>query len=296
MAISALGYLVFEVSEVEPWAKFGKEVLGLAGSKLAKGCYQFRMDEQEWRIEIVEGPSNDLKVLGFEVAGKEQLELTRRRLIHLGHQVELASEDDCRRRRVSRMLRCEDPDGLLVEIYYGAALIPEKPFVSPTGAQFITGAQGVGHVLLTSANVEEMRSFYLDGLGLTHSDVIDVSSEHGKLQFSIDFLHCNSRHHSVALTSRYRPKVKRMGHFMLEMATLDEVGFALERAMAAEVTISRSLGRHTNDQMVSFYAVTPAGFDVEVGWGAIEIDQSPWKTRRYEAMSAWGHKNSISLT
>jgi hypothetical protein len=33
-------------------------------------------------------------------------------------------------------------------------------------------------------------------------------------------------------------------------------------------TIAQTLGRHTNDRIVSFYARTPSGFEVEFGFGA----------------------------
>ena len=78
----------------------------------------------------------------------------------------------------------------------------------------------------------------------------------------------------------------------LETPTLDDVGFALERAQAAGTPIASSLGRHTNDRMVSFYASTPAGFEVEFGFGALEVDDAVWRVTRHDAPSIWGHKRA----
>ena len=52
-----------------------------------------------------------------------------------------------------------------------------------------------------------------------------------------------------------------------------------------------TLGRHPNDQMTSFYARTPSGFEIEFGAGGRRIDMdSEWPVGHYDAMSIWGHK------
>ncbi|MGI9156303.1 MAG: VOC family protein [Marmoricola sp.] len=43
---------------------------------------------------------------------------------------------------------------------------------------------------------------------------------------------------------------------------LDDVGRALERVRKHRVPLSATLGRHRNDQMVSFYVKSPGGFDI----------------------------------
>ncbi len=52
---------------------------------------------------------------------------------------------------------------------------------------------------------------------------------------------------------------------MLEVDQLDDVGRALERVRKHQAPLSATLGRHMNDQMVSFYVRSPGGFDVEFG-------------------------------
>jgi hypothetical protein len=55
------------------------------------------------------------------------------------------------------------------------------------------------------------------------------------------------------------------------------------------VPILRTLGRHANDRMVSFYGVTPSRFAFELGWGARRIDDRDWQVRTYDRISDWGH-------
>ncbi len=65
---------------------------------------------------------------------------------------------------------------------------------------------------------------------------------------------------------------------------------AFDRAWNAGLPIANVLGKHDNDKMFSFYVVTPAGFQLEFGYGARTIDD-PWTDdRRYDRISEWGHQ------
>ncbi len=111
-------------------------------------------------------------------------------------------------------------------------------------------------------------------------------------QINLTFLHCNPRHHSIALAPV--PLPKKLNHIMLEVTSLDDVGFGLDRATAQSTPISSSIGCHTNDQMVSFYMQTPSGFDIEYGFGGLQIDDETWQTTSYDKPSIWGHKGNLN--
>jgi hypothetical protein len=77
---------------------------------------------------------------------------------------------------------------------------------------------------------------------------------------------------------------------MFETLSLDDVGQAYDLALVDEGRIATTIGRHTNDQVVSFYAKSPSGFLVECGWGGLSVDVETWKP--YEVVhgpSLWGH-------
>ena len=78
-------------------------------------------------------------------------------------------------------------------------------------------------------------------------------------------------------------------HLMIEAASLDDVGRALDRCTRRGATVSGSLGRHANDLMVSFYVRTPGGFDVEYGTDGRLVDDATWISRENTAVSLWGH-------
>ena len=287
MSVGSLGYLGLKVKDPAAWDAFAINILGLMPGTPAGAARRYRLDDLGWRIAVEAGETDDLSFLGFEVAGPAELETVRARLAEGGVAVGNGDPDLLAERQVLGLITCQDPDGLTVEIYYGPTLRTETPFASPAGVTgFLTGEQGLGHAVLSTKDMAAARHFYRDLLGFRLSDIIRMqpSPEFG---FDMEFFHCNARHHTLALIPV--PMPKRLHHFMVQVASLDAVGFALERATAAGTPITSSLGRHTNDQMVSFYVRTPAGFEVEFGQGAIEVDDATWRVGRHDKPSSWGH-------
>jgi hypothetical protein len=136
---------------------------------------------------------------------------------------------------------------------------------------------------------EASRRFLEQGIGLVRSDSLTMDTGDGQMRGV--FYHCNPRHHSLALgTPPAGAPPRRLHHMMLEAREVDGVGAVYERILAAGVPIAAGLGRHDNDGMFSFYAVGPAGYQVEVGWGAVQITD-PWDGDHvYDRGSRWGHK------
>jgi len=285
MTIGSLGYLGLRVQNP---AAFGDYVTGVLGLMPGEAQDRYRLDDLAWRIAVEPGDADDLAYVGFEVAGPAELEAVRARLAEGGVAVGNGDPDLLAQRQVLGLVTCQDPDGLAVEIFYGPTLRTEAPFASPAGvADFVTGEQGLGHIVLSTRDMAAARRFYQDLLGFRLSDIIHMGPPAPE-GVDMEFFHCNPRHHTLALIPI--PLPKRLHHFMIQVATLDAVGFALERATAAGAPITANLGRHTNDQMVSFYSRTPAGFEVEFGQGAIEVDDATWRVARHDKPSSWGHQ------
>ena len=49
------------------------------------------------------------------------------------------------------------------------------------------------------------------------------------------------------------------------------------------------MGQHTNDRELSLYVVTPSGFEWELGWNPIVVDESTWAPTTHHGISIWGH-------
>lgn len=291
MSIGQLGYLGFRVSRIAAWEVFLGQGLGLMPGQSSTLGPRFRADDLAWRIALEPGSEDDLSYVGFEVTGADALDTMRRRLVEAG--VDIGNDDPALRqeRGVMDLITCHDPNGLRVEIFYGPTLRREIPFVSPVGTGgFVTGDQGLGHIVLISENVDALRRFYIDVLGFRLSDIIRMQvAPESALQ--AEFYHCNSRHHTLALVGARSSK--RLHHFLLQVPGLDAVGLALDRMATVDAPITQSLGRHTNDQMVSFYVETPSGFEVELGCGAIDVDDATWRVSRHDRTSIWGHRRLV---
>ena len=104
------------------------------------------------------------------------------------------------------------------------------------------------------------------------------------------FYHCNERHHTLALALVPFELPQRLHHIMFETNVRDDVGAAFDRVWATDLAIPNGLGRHDNDGMFSFYLQTPAGFQIEVGYGARVITEGWDQNRPYDAISSWGHQ------
>ncbi len=287
-SISALGYVGFRVSDPDAWSAHATNVLGVMPAASEGDSRRFRIDDQAWRIAVEPGDENDIAFVGFEVPDRAALDAVARRLAVHGVATTPGDAALLKTRGVIGLVHCTDPEGLRVEIYFGPDERQEIPFASPTGVSgFVTGDQGLGHVVLASADIEAVRGFYRDALGLKLSDIISMAMAPGR-SLDLEFYHCNPRHHTLALVPA--PAPKRLHHFMLQVETLDDVGFALDRALAGGTHVIQTLGRHSNDHMISFYAVTPGGFQVEYGWGAREVDPATWRVVRHHRASNWGHK------
>jgi 3,4-dihydroxy-9,10-secoandrosta-1,3,5(10)-triene-9,17-dione 4,5-dioxygenase len=288
--ISSLGYLRIESTDTAAWREFGTRILGMTEGRGPDGSAVYlRMDDFPARLVIVPGERDRLLASGWEVADE-------RTLVEIGHvlaaadvPVKMADEAELADRRVGQLLHVEDPSGNALEIFCGAAL-DSRPHVSPYGNEFVTGDQGMGHVVLPAADDEETLAFYTDLLGFRLRDSMRLPGEFfGRPggQVWMRFLGCCPRHHSLALA----PMDPAAGivHLMVEVATLDDVGRALDRCMRRKAPVSSTLGRHANDLMVSFYVQTPGGFDIEFGTDGQVVDDATWVSRETTAVSLWGH-------
>ena len=284
-----LGYLVLEVPEPASLNETFADVVGLIpGASTASGAVTWRNDDRAYRLIVAQGPANDAVAVGFEAVDDEAFERAAERLLTSGIAVN-EDTDAAGLRQVARLARTATPLGMDVEIVLGLANAP-TPFSSalvPRG--FLTDKVGFGHVVLATTAFEESAAFLTDGLGLTQSDWLNMEIAEG-ITLEVRFYHCNARHHTIALARAPFELPQTLHHVMFETHDRDDVGAAFDRLWATDLGIPNGLGRHDNDGMFSFYLQTPAGFQVEVGYGARVITEGWSDNRAYSAISAWGHQ------
>jgi 3,4-dihydroxy-9,10-secoandrosta-1,3,5(10)-triene-9,17-dione 4,5-dioxygenase len=284
MTVRTLGYAVVGTRDLGAWRRFACDGLGLMGTTAPgadlKEAFHLRLDDRPLRIRVEQSDREGFLAAGWELADADAFESAIESLQAAGTKVERASEELCATRCARGVACFRDPANNPHELYHGT-IFDHAPFVSPVGAAgFETAEMGMGHVVLPTRDVESCRDLFTNALGFRVSDTLE-----GDIR--IVFMRCNARHHSLAFAGFEQPT--GLVHLMIELQSLDDVGYALDRVQAAGHHLTASLGKHTNDRMVSFYVRTPSGFDIEVGCGGIRVDEATWTTGEITAPSFWGH-------
>ncbi|KHK49472.1 biphenyl 2,3-dioxygenase [Ralstonia sp. A12] len=294
MDIRALGYIVVESTDIEQWRHYAEQVLGMACSNAPGEALYIKMDERDFRYLIVPGKEDRYGASGWELADEAAFQQALQALRDAKVEVVQASAQELAQRRVQAAAWFRDPSGNRHEIYWGPRADFLR-FVSPVGVpRFITDPMGLGHAVLPAPAFDETYAFLRDVMGFGLSDIFRVrfTPDPAEPEKRIHFLHCgNARHHSLAIFEMAIPS--GCVHIMAEVPDMTEVGRALDRAQQHNTPMSATLGQHCNDRMVSFYMRTPGGFDLEYGFGGLEVDWQQHNAYEATRVSLWGHDFSI---
>lgn len=287
-SVVGLGYVVINASDLDAWESFGSGLLGMQIAERTPDRLLLRLDDRAYRFDIRRDPSDAVETLGWEVQTAADLEAAAQRLEGAGYAVKRADAGEAKSRLVSDLIAFQDANGVTVEVFYGMRRTAE-PWASPTGATFVTGDQGLGHAMQVVGDFDTHWQLYVDLLGFRLSDYIDI--EAGNLPDG-GFLHCNPRHHSMAFG--VLPGVSpRIGHIMVEVEDIDTLGRAYDRVVNGEAELRSTLGRHSNDKMISFYVKSPSNFEIEYGWHGLRVDDATWTPGRWTTPHLWGHRRQV---
>lgn len=280
MGVRSLGYVRLESTDIEKWKQFGGDFLGLMPVEGGdpESLY-FRMDDYPTRIAVSPGPQSGMTALGLEVLDERELTSLAAAVEKAGIKVTAGTEAECAERRVTGFVRFSDPGGNPVDLYYGAVL-DHKPVRTPLVSKFVTGDMGLGHAIVSAEDAKAAFDFYVNVLGFIERNT--MRSQGGTTWF----MGCNPRHHTLGITPM--PGPGRLLHLMVESATLDDVGLALDRAQRQEIPMMHTLGKHTNDHMVSFYVWSPENYAIEFGWNGLKVPE-PVPVYEITEGAFWGH-------
>ena len=280
-------YFGFEVSDLDAWERYAG-LIGVGVERSGDGLF-YRIDEKARRFHFVNGPADDIAWVGWDAGSQENFDHLRSHLDSLGIAMRDADDASARLRGVERYFQFVGPVGARHEIALGLE-DAGSPFVSdkvPHG--FVTGDQGLGHVAFHSSDHKGDEKFMREALFAQLSDYIYQPLPDGSTMHA-SFLHTSPRHHSIAFAEGLGGESK-LHHFELEMNNMEDVERAYERVQAAGIAIGLTLGQHSNDRIVSFYAHTPSKFMMEIGHGGLRIDdEESWKPVIHDRISEWGHE------
>ncbi|MFJ4784996.1 VOC family protein [Streptomyces sp. NPDC088794] len=284
-----LGYLVVETQRLTDWRRFGADAIGMHHDALDNGLMRFRLDDQECRFLLRRGPAEDVVATGWHIDDHVTFERIEARIRAHGVPVTQGTAEEAQLRGVERLLRFPGPKGIAQEIYTTPLTSPEPLRMLASG--FVTGDSGMGHIALTSTRPERIRGYFTTVFDARLTDYIDETISGVKLR--IRFLRVNERHHSIAVAALkglpVDPVRTRVQHLNIQAATLDDVARSYQRVHELGFDMALSVGQHTNDKELSYYAVTPSGFEWEVGWNPVVVDESTWQPSTHQGISIWGH-------
>lgn len=290
--IRGLSYFVSQIENLGQWQRYAEDVLGMQVQAAPGGGLYVKMDERPYRMLVVEGDSPRYLASGWELANEQAFNQALQHLDRCGVAWQAGSAEAIEQRGVQALVTLSDPSGNTHELSWGHRS-DCQPFVSPQGVpRFVTGDMGLGHTVLPAPNFDATLAFAKDVLGFGLSDIFNFRPDPSAPPVRIHFLHCaNARHHSLALAEY--PVPSGCVHVMVEVDSMTEVGRAHDRMQAHGGQLSATLGQHLNDGMTSFYMKTPSGFDLEYGYGGLQVDWAEHSAFEFTRVSIWGHDFSV---
>ncbi len=286
VSVSELGYIGIDTANVDGWTNFLKEVTGMEVSdKDEDGKVYFRMDERQYRFILQPSDHDDAAYFGLLVQNEDELDAIASQVEEAGITVTPGTAEDIEARHALGLIKFRDPSGFPLEVYYGAARARTPYHPTRASSGFKAENMGLGHGVIHYPGIREGVKFYRDVLGFRISDVGGVGA----------FMHCNPRHHSLAMFEMRPGMTTRMNHFMVQYNELDDVGLAFDVAQQRGDKFQTLIGRHPNDQNISFYIFNPSGWHTECAWGARNVDDTVWQSETYEtprdnlASMGWNH-------
>lgn len=286
-----LGYVLVESLRMDEWRHFGADGLGLHLEESPGYVAAFRIDGHSRRLIVVDGPAEDVTALAWQVDDHDTLQEIVARLAAQGITVSPGDPEGARLRGVERYWQFTGPKRLSIELFT-TPLLAAGPLRMTTRG-FITGASGMGHVAITSREPGAFLAFWQSIFDARISDHIEDRLD--GLGFDFTFLRLNERHHSIAIAAtrslRLDPIRTRIHHLNLQAVTLEDVTEAYVRCRTLGYRLANGIGQHPNDRELSFYVESPSGFEIELGWNPITVqDESAWQVARYHGISLWGHQ------
>ncbi|WP_236796263.1 VOC family protein [Amycolatopsis sp. GM8] len=278
MGIRKLGYVGLNVTDVDGWTDLLGRTLGIGVTRAKFGTDEVtlaELDEFKYRVALYPSTVDTPREVGWIVDSPGELDRLTQRLTDAGFTVAEGTAEERELRGATHLRWFTDPVGYRVELAIGEAKV--RTGVDRPGGH--PGTTGLGHFVLASPKVAELRELYESVLEFKLTDYRAPG---------LFFFRCNPTHHAIALASAETPSIH---HLEFEHGSIDDVGRSYDRAKANDAPISIGLGRHMNDKAISFYVQNPSGFHLEIGCGGIEVGED-WVPHDFGFSDVWGHEHT----
>jgi 2,3-dihydroxyethylbenzene 1,2-dioxygenase len=265
-AVTELGYVGLDCSDLEAWQTFATEVVGMEWVEGPERDRAFlRMDAWHHRLVLHRSKADDLAYVGWRTSNEESLHALAERLAAAGFECRTGTDAEAEERRVMGLVKTRTPGGIATEIFWGPQIDAHLPFHPGRRmfGRFRAGDAGLGHIAIREPDGPAAFRFYRL-LGLKGNRQYKLTLPNGFVAKPF-FMHCNDRQHSLQFD--LGPMPKAINHLCIEYTDLNDVGYAHDLIRKRGIDVALDIGKHANDQAVSFYAGNPSKWVWELSWG-----------------------------
>ena len=272
-------YVRLGATDLEGAERFAREVLGLEVADRLRGETHFKSDERAHTLSYFEGDPADTTV-GFEVAGRGDLDAAAVELEALGHSARLGTAEEAERRKVRAFLAFRDPTGNQIELVWR----PHHDGRRYHGERD-AGITSFSHVGLHSTDPARDERFWTQVCSARVSDRIGEAA----------LLRIDEVHHSIALFPSDRAGVQHVNH---QVESGDDVMRSYYFLRERGLKVVFGPGRHPTSSARFLYFEGPDGMVFEYSSGVSSIaDELLYRESQYpgepRGFCHWGAKPDI---
>jgi len=260
------------VRDLDKQTAFYVDTWGLGITEEADGKVYLRTTAPEHNaVTLGRADETGLQELGLEVASADDLERAATELADAGAAI-LKAPGPADRPGAKRNMRLRDPDGNVVELFWG-----DEPVREDYGTRNVKPLN-LNHVVLRTTDVDRAHAFYKGHFGFRESD---WNGHH------MVFLRCNEIHHQIAFTTRSKVG---LDHVAFEVNDFFEIAKGVYFLGDKGVPRIWGPGRHGAGNNLFSYFWDPEQNIIEYTADIIRIkDESAWTPR------VWPGRDTVDL-
>ena len=276
-----LGYVALSASDIERSRAFYTDMVGLQEVDEVDGQVFLRCSDSHHDIILCPAGSREpgLKRIGWEMESAKALAAVAEELEQAGVKVVPVSADEASVLGIRDAVRGVNPTTGTMHEFYAHMDFGKEPF-RPTH----TNLEGMGHVVLATADMPASERFYCETLNFRISDRIGDIVSH---------MRCfpNRLHHTFGIGAASQPQLH---HLTFMVNHVDDIGRANKRMADHQVPIVYGPGRHPQSGSFFFYFLDPDGVTLEYSQGMEEFsERDPRPPRVFDlhvnSMDYWGN-------
>ena len=269
-----MGHLALRLRDVEGYAQFAVDVLGLRERERTENTILLSANEKHHELELIQGVVDGVDHVGLEVESADTLEALRGRVEAAGVTCEAVVEDA----GLGDAFRFPGPGDITYELYTGMSRAPVsvRHQVQPLVRRF-------GHLTFNSAARDEIETFWAEVLGFRVSDRLG----------QVVWMRCDADHHGLAVIPG--SATTALHHHAWEIPSFSLLGGFCDRLIGLGRTLEWGPVRHGPGYNIAVYLQDPAGAVVEVYTDLLRIvDDAGYIPQDWSgeenALNLWGPK------